>query len=419
PGPSTEPCAAIAGPCQLAFKYGAITHLAVGEVNQVSQFSERSNRRRQLIDTGQQRFSFDSEGSSTIFSPGANEPSTVRYGGGSQASVATALRSSDARVTLETRAAVAVCMEVFERMAGSENGSVTLQRFTEFFRETFPGSDSDPLFEKRISLMFHKFSREDPDAMSERDFTRIWDRFVRPAMRPKPALVIVDFQNDFITGSLSLKSCPCGQDAEKLIPGLNKMVDLFNDVVYTYDWHPEDHISFIECLGKRKLHETYTVPLQEVTIGTEVVFDIAGEAVVQKMWPRHCVQDTHGAQLHKQLKIKPNAIIVRKAFWNNSRTSHTGLTAALRKRGINNVFVAGLAYDACVSFTALDAVSEGFMTTIIRDLSCAISKEMTAEADSRLNAVHIPFISSDSITKKTLTKPVPWIIVWQHAEKFC
>lgn len=201
-------------------------------------------------------------------------------------------------------------MELFERLA--EGGALSLQRFTNFIRETFAGTDKDPEFEKRVLMIFNKFSATDPDAMSSKDFVRMWDRFLKRCMNPKSALIVVDFQNDFIDGSLSLKKCPLGEDPNTLIPGLNQMVTLFEQVVYTMDWHPEGHISFIESLGKRKLHESCKIQLKDVKVGTEVIFNINGSPVKQKMWPRHCVQGSNGAQLHKSLKVKPDCIKVYK-----------------------------------------------------------------------------------------------------------
>ncbi|XP_022652822.1 uncharacterized protein LOC111246833 isoform X2 [Varroa destructor] len=294
-------------------------------------------------------------------------------------------------------------MEVFRKIPGVENGSLSLKAFTDFIRNTFPGCDADPHFEKKVLMIFKRFSMSDPDVMVQTDFTKLYDYFLRRCMHPKCALIIVDFQNDFVDGSLSLKRCPRGENPEVLIPGLNKMVDLFDVVVYTYDWHPENHISFLECFKKRKLHSTCTEKASDVTPGTMLVFDVDGRPVKQQMWPRHCIQNTKGAELHKGLKVKPDSIIIHKgeevdvdsysAFWDNLRISKTSLVVDLRSKQVNHVYIAGIAYDACVLWTAMDAMSEGFMTTLIRDLTCSIANETTAEADARLKKANCPLIS--------------------------
>lgn len=206
-------------------------------------------------------------------------------------------------------------MEVFNRIPGAEQGSLSLNAFTAFFRNTFPDCSADPDFEKKLLMIFNRFTPSDPDVMIQKDFTRLYDFFLRRCMRPKSALIVVDFQNDFIDGSLSLKKCPRGENPETLIANLNKVIDLFDVVVYTYDWHPEGHVSFIECLDKRTLHSSCNVKANEATVGTEVVLDIGGKPVAQKMWPRHCVQNSEGAKLHKDLKVKPDSIVVHKGLW--------------------------------------------------------------------------------------------------------
>ena len=119
-----------------------------------------------------------------------------------------------------------------------------------------------------------------------------------------PALIIVDVQNDFISGSLALKTCPAGQDGAEVVPMINDLLSkrLFPHVAYTKDWHPADHISFIDNVMNFPVHPSSRLAAQHAKVFDTVTFDI-GRKVEQKLWPRHCQVDTPGAELHKDLTV--------------------------------------------------------------------------------------------------------------------
>jgi len=151
------------------------------------------------------------------------------------------------------------------------------------------------------------------------------------------ALIIVDMQNDFMPGG----ALPV-PEADKIVDTVNAYIDHFVSrgalVVATRDWHPPNHISFIERGGP---------------------------------WPPHCVQNTWGAQFHPNLRLPGSAIIVSKAFLPDKEAysgfDGTDLEFILRSRGIRRVFIAGVATDYCVRATALDAVRLGFETFLLVD----------------------------------------------------
>jgi len=132
----------------------------------------------------------------------------------------------------------------------------------------------------------------------------------------------------------------------------------------TQDWHPPGHHSFA-CVHGKKHFETIEVPH-----GT------------QTLWPDHCVQGTWGAEFHPSLKLSQAELVLRKgfrphidsysAFFENDRTTATGLSGYLRERGLTRVFLAGLAYDYCVGYSALDARRLGFEAVIVKDACRAI-----------------------------------------------
>lgn len=153
----------------------------------------------------------------------------------------------------------------------------------------------------------------------------------------KRALLVVDVQNDF---------CPGGALAvaggDEIIPVINRLLPRFEVVVYTRDWHPENHISFAD-------------PPQ----------------FMDKSWPPHCVAGTWGTEFHPRLVVRPDGIIVEKGTDVNleaySGFQGTDLAEQLRGRQVETVYLTGLATDYCVKATALDAVKEGFRVLVIED----------------------------------------------------
>lgn len=178
------------------------------------------------------------------------------------------------------------------------------------------------------------------------------------------ALIIVDVQNDFCTGgNLEVR------DGEKIIPGINEILNDYDLVVLTQDWHPEDHKSFVTQWKNKK-------PFEQVKLN----------GLDQILWPKHCVQYSLGADFHPDLKIDENMAIFTKGenpevdsysgFYENDHKTGTGLSEFLKDRDIEEVDIVGLAYDFCVKFTALDAVKEGFKTNVITKLSKGISENL-------------------------------------------
>ena len=169
------------------------------------------------------------------------------------------------------------------------------------------------------------------------------------------ALLVIDVQNCFLPGgSLAVK------DGEQVVPVINRIAKGFSNVVMTQDWHTPGHISFASAHAGKKPFETIELPY-----GTQV------------LWPDHCVQGTDGAALSKDLSIPQAELIVRKgfhkdvdsysAFTEADGKTTTGLAAYLQARQMKRLFVAGLATDFCVAWTALDARKAGFETYVVED----------------------------------------------------
>lgn len=182
------------------------------------------------------------------------------------------------------------------------------------------------------------------------------------------ALVMVDVQNDFLPGGAL--QVPNG---DQVIPILNELQDQFDLVVATQDWHPEGHSSFASQ------HE-----------GKQAFDEIEWKGKTQTLWPDHCVQGSSGAEINDKLNTKRVEAIFRKGtdkqidsysgFYDNNHEKSTALADYLRGKGVDHVFIGGLAADVCVYFTALDSLKEGFKTTLIEDATKGLDAEAIKKA---------------------------------------
>lgn len=129
-------------------------------------------------------------------------------------------------------------------------------------------------------------------------------------LKPVSALLVVDVQNDFITGSLALKNCPAGEDGEEVVSVIEDLLSkrLFSVVAYSYDWHPPDHCSFVDNVSLYPLHSTSPVSAEKAKLFDVVVYDKV-PIIDQVLWPRHCEIDSWGAKLHEKLTVSTHCII--------------------------------------------------------------------------------------------------------------
>ncbi len=199
------------------------------------------------------------------------------------------------------------------------------------------------------------------------------------------ALLIADIQNDF---------CPEGAlavpEGDTIVPTVNHLMAEFDNVVMTQDWHPPGHESFASSHPE---HDPMDVI--EVEYGDQI------------LWPDHCVQGTEGAEFHPDLDTTPVQLIIRKgfrphidsysAFYENDRETPTGLTGYLRGRGIDTLYVGGLAADFCVKWSALDGRTEDFDVYVIEDATRGIDQNGSlAQAWDEMNEAGVQVISSEA-----------------------
>lgn len=202
------------------------------------------------------------------------------------------------------------------------------------------------------------------------------------------ALIVIDVQNGF---------CPGGHlavaEGDQIVPLINQLAGHFVNIMITQDWHPDNHISFAENHPCKQPFET-------------ILLDYGP----QVLWPSHCVQGSHDAELHPDLKLTSAQLILRKgfhahidsysAFLEADQKTQTGLASYLKERQINTVFLVGLATDFCVAWSALDARKFGFETYVIEDACRGIDLNGSlAEAWRNMQNAGVHRIHSSNILK--------------------
>ncbi|HUZ74667.1 MAG TPA: bifunctional nicotinamidase/pyrazinamidase [Stellaceae bacterium] len=199
-------------------------------------------------------------------------------------------------------------------------------------------------------------------------------------------LLVVDVQNDFCPGGAL--HVPRG---DEVVPVINRLASRFATIVLTQDWHPRGHLSFASAHPGKKPYDTVTLSYGE-----------------QVLWPDHCVQGTAGAAFHQGLSVDGAALVIRKGFhraidsystfFENDRVTPTGLAGYLRERGLSRVFLAGLAYDFCVFYSAQDAVRHGFAAIVIDDACRGIDIDgSVAAARQQLAALGVTSIAAAAL----------------------
>ncbi len=200
-------------------------------------------------------------------------------------------------------------------------------------------------------------------------------------------LIVIDVQNDFCHGGALAVA-----DGDAVVEAINRIAAFFKHVVLTQDWHPAEHTSFATAHpGKRPFEQV------ELSYG------------LQTLWPPHCIQGSTGAEFHPALRLSQAELILRKgfdpridsysAFFENDRVTPTGLSGYLEERDLTRVFLAGLAYDYCVGYSALDARRLGLPAYILRDACRAIDlNDSVAKIEAEFANAGVSVIESSMLS---------------------
>ncbi|XP_023343129.1 uncharacterized protein LOC111712678 [Eurytemora carolleeae] len=308
------------------------------------------------------------------------------------------------------------CFAAFDK---DEDGSININEFSALCKALFRNEKGKPykLDSQQVSDLFMIFNTSGDGSMSKQEFVYCWNGWIKKIVRPQSALVVVDVQNDFISGSLALHR-PVIEAAEEqdnletrdaALYIQPRMLDTvpFDMHCYSLDWHPKDHISFIENVGIRTL--AADSPIQDggkCNLYDLVIFE-GPPKTSQILWPAHCIQESWGAELHKDLKVHPNAKTVFKgvnpqldsysAFYDNQKLSKTILDELIRKEGVSDLYICGIATDVCVASTAFHALELGFRTALVSDASRGINLENINAAYNRIKEEHGVIVNSTEV----------------------
>lgn len=283
--------------------------------------------------------------------------------------------------------------EVLAKFAKNKDGGLNFEEFKELCLELF-GADEVGRHENKVSDIFETLDVNGDGNIKNEEWETCFNKWIKVVLNPVKVFLVVDVQNDFISGTLALKDLGLGQDGTDVLEPINNLIKecQWDKVIYSLDWHPPNHIGFYDNLHMRELH-----PNSEVKKGDAKPFDTVlflKPELEQKLWPVHCVFDTWGAQLHKDLFIASDAVQVRKgqdpemdsysAFFDNQGEKATDLPRILEDLGATDIYMCGLAYDVCVCSSCLDGLRLGYRVALVENCCCGVELMQMAEARRKI-----------------------------------
>ncbi|KAI6202779.1 Isochorismatase domain-containing protein [Aphelenchoides besseyi] len=262
--------------------------------------------------------------------------------------------------------------------------------------------------DEELREVFEFFDKDNDGRLNEREAAQFNNQIEKRIRELRSAFIVVDFQNDFIDGTLGLKYSEAKQDPTEIIEPINNLLHRhsdFNAVVYTLDWHPEEHISFYEhCRNEdRELNEK---DRRRVLKPFSVVkFDKPN--CEQTLYPIHCIENTYGAALHKDLQLIDGSSVVYKgtnqfvdsysAFMDNQGKISTNLNELLMEKQVHVVFI-----------VARDGAKLGYLSAIVSDCSRGISEKQIEKTRDKLAGMNVPYVDSLAVHQFLDDRRVPW-----------
>ena len=267
-------------------------------------------------------------------------------------------------------------------------------------------NDADKAKEEKIKFLFDLFDQDKDGRLNESETKFMWSNWVEKLQSNlKFALVIVDMQNDFIGGSLAVSN------AADCLPVINRLIGQikFDKLVYTLDSHPADHISFFKNINSCQVEEVngeQQFDREAIRMFDKVKIRLDdGTIVEQILWPVHCVRDSDGEKLHKDLIVVDKSVQVRKgesknydsysAFFDNLKGNKTEMDDRLKE--IDVLFITGVALDYCVGATTVDALGLGYATVLVEDACRGIAAKSIEQTKLELQSKGCIFATSEEV----------------------
>uniref|UniRef100_A0AC35U7R0 EF-hand domain-containing protein n=1 Tax=Rhabditophanes sp. KR3021 TaxID=114890 RepID=A0AC35U7R0_9BILA len=295
--------------------------------------------------------------------------------------------------------------------------NVTLDQFGLFMKDILMEDASDD----QIKELFDYLDK-DSDGILCVSECQYFNKIIKNRIvNVKSALIVVDFQNDFVNGSLSIKKGTARQDPMDALTSLNHLISKvpFDRIIYTQDWHPSNHISFYEHCRNNDRQLRKEDKVRKLKPFDAVQFDKPSK-FSQVLYPVHCVQNSWGSQISPHIQLAKDAKFVRKgtniyidsysAFADNIQNSKSELERFLLSEDITVVFVCGLAYEICVAATAKDSAKLGFLTALVCDCSKGLSLDGITNVNDQLSKLNAAIVESTFVEKfvnKEFNK-LPW-----------
>lgn len=314
-----------------------------------------------------------------------------------------------------------------------EMNSLDLESFKLLLRDLFTdlqNGDSDKKNDEQIKQLFDLFDQDKDGRLNERETAFMWTNWARKLQTGlRTALVIVDVQNDFISGSLPVPN------AVDCVPVINRLISQipFDRLVYTQDCHPADHISFFanvnsdrveEVNGKKQFDRQAISQFDKVKLKRD-----DGTVIEQILWPVHCVQGSDGVQLHKDLIGVNDARAVRilkglskdcdsySAFFDNLKAGKTDFDERLKEAKIDVLFVTGVATDYCVGSTTRDGLELGYAAVLVEDACRGIDTKTIEQMKAELQSKGCVLVNSDQVEAMVTLKERKFQIGLQLARR--
>lgn len=291
--------------------------------------------------------------------------------------------------------------EVLSKYDKNKNGIFELAELKLLLQDVFP---STKILDDDVKMLADAIDTDGSGTVCLNEI-RSFLRHHHRDFKTKSALVIIDVQNDFITGTLANP-----YNAKEIVPLINSIRDSFDLVVISYDWHPQEHCSFVESVNAGKVAMLEQGSDFKAFTTVTLRGDSDRPEHKQCLYPRHAVQGSEGGKTYPDLVLKESDKAVYKgtkpnidsysAFFDNCKANDTGLNAMLHNEAVTDVYCCGLVFDICVMSTALHGAELGYRVAVIEDACKPLMQDHVSPTKEKLLQAGVGVTSSTHVLKE-------------------